>query len=79
MFKYRIEVYRTSENDFWRLHRTYSGASLSNPLEDAPILGKAFRVEIESKNPFTLRGLQAEFPNLDITKLSEVETQLTHQ
>ena len=38
MFTYKANIYRTndspSENDFWRLLRTYSGGSLSNPIRD---------------------------------------------
>ena len=75
MIEYIAEVYKRtespSENDFWRLLRNYSGGGLSNPLLDDKLLGKSHTISIDSKTPLTLKGLQAEFPNIEITSLEE--------
>jgi len=80
MFTYKANIYRTndspSENDFWRLLRTYSGGSLSNPIRDDELLGEAHFTTLESKRPLTQKGLQAEFPLItiqDLKKLRETE------
>jgi len=62
MFEYKVEVYGKEnpnyENEFWKLIKEYS--SNSNPLL------------IKSDTKLTLRGLQAEFPDLDIRSLEQI-------
>jgi len=73
MFKYQAIVYRTdhlpNEKDFWALIRDYSGVSLSDPLLDDEVLGKAHTATLESRTPLTIKELEAQFPKVPITEL----------
>jgi len=58
-----------NEKDFWALIRDYSGVSLSDPLLDDEVLGKAHTATLESRTPLTIKELEAQFPKVPITEL----------